>query len=223
MKVSTSRVVSVCYSQDEILQSIMSLHNSEHPFECDPTFSTGRFYKHLPEPRFKYDLNVQVPGVEQADARHLPLADASVSSLIFDPPFVMKDPKRRNGHLGVIESRFGGYGSASELYGFYQDALTEFWRVLAPSGLLVVKSQDTVSGGKQYWSHVEVYRMATALGFRMIDLFVLVARSLLWSPNMAHQQHARKAHSYFLCFRKPRHRGVVARRPVVESERGQAA
>ncbi len=69
-------------------------------------------------------------------------------------------------------------------------------------GLLVFKCQDTVSGGKQYLSHVEIVRMAQDIGYEADDLFVLARRNVIWSDNMKNQQHARKTHSYFLVFKK---------------------
>ncbi len=217
------RITTVFSSQSDLLAAIMELYNNGEPFEADVTYSTGRFYKTIPTPRLKYDIHPQVAGVEKADACHLPLADASLSSLVFDPPFVIKNVQRQNGHLGVIETRFSGYGTARDLYAFYRESLAEFRRVLKPGGLLVVKCMDVVSGGRQHWSEYEIMRKAFDLGFECIDKFILVSHHPIWSPNMLRQRHARKVHCFFDIFRKPRGHRVAARRPVVENERGQAA
>lgn len=131
----------------------------------------------------------------------MPLANESISSIIFDPPFVAKNTKDRVPN-GIIEMRFSGYPTVGRLWEFYLESLVEFWRVLRYGGILAFKCQDVVSGGKQHWSHVEVYRMATDLGFYGWDLFQLGRRNVLWSPNMANQKHSRKNLCYFWVFRK---------------------
>jgi hypothetical protein len=196
--------LSVAGSQTQILSWIMHLHNGGVPFELDATYSKGNFYRHLPEPLYKYDLIPQGEDVVEADARSLPHDAGSINSVVFDPPFVMKNVQRENARMGIIEGRFSGYGSAKALYAFYSDCLAEFYRIIAPDGILVFKCQDTVSGGKQHLSHVHVINMAQGYGFYCKDLFVLLSKGVIWSPNMKNQQHARKAHSYFLVFKKPK-------------------
>ena len=193
--------VTVSYSDDEIIRMIISLHNNGKSFDCDPTYSKGVFWQGLPQPKYKFDIAPQIDGVQQADARQLPLANGSISSLMFDPPFVAKNTQDREPN-GIIEMRFSGYKSVPDLWSFYQEALIEFYRVLEVDGVLAFKCQDMVSGGKQHWSHVEIYNMAKAMGFYAKDLFILVRNNVLWSPNMENQQHARKNHSFYWVFKK---------------------
>lgn len=190
-------VVSLQFNETRILRSIIHLHNEGRPFEVDPCYATGRIWQDLPPPRFRYDSHPQTPDTQQADARNLPLGDESVHSVLFDPPFLMKDMDNRT-PTGVMETRFSGYRNATELYGFYKDALTEFKRILLPKGIVAFKCQDTVSGGKQYLSHVHVVNMAQELGYYVKDLFVLGRHNVMWSPNMVNQVHARKNHCYYL-------------------------
>lgn len=177
------------------------LHNMGQPFDLDPTYSTGRIWEGLPQPRLKFDLAPQIPGVIAADARDLPLDSGLLDSVFFDPPFLIKGLEGRES-TGVIEMRFSAYPTPGALWGFYRASLQEFYRVLSVGGRLVFKCQDTVSGSKQYLSHCEIIRQAEEIGFYADDLFILARRNAIWSPNMQNQQHARKLHSYFLVFVK---------------------
>jgi len=195
-----SVIATVSGDQTKILANIMVLYCPDG-FELDPTYSKGVFYKDILEPKYKFDLNPQLPGVEQCDCRSLPFPDASISNIVFDPPFVAGLGKE--GKPGIIRTRFGSFKNIQkELWGFYEESLKEFYRILKDGGILVFKCQDTISGGLQYLSHVEIVNQAVSGGFYPLDLFILVAASRLMSPNMAVQQHARKFHSYFLVFRK---------------------
>ena len=98
---------SVSTDQTEILQWILKLYVPEGCFEADSTYSKGGFYKGIPPPRLCFDLTPQVDGVIQADCRNLPLADCSISSLVFDPPFLATTGKslaEENGN--IINRRF---------------------------------------------------------------------------------------------------------------------
>ncbi len=192
-------IETVSENQSEIINNIIQLY-CPGGIDLDPTYSTGVFYKHVPEPRLKFDLKVQVAGVTECDCRHLPLADNSQQVIMFDPPFVCGS--RAEGKPGIIKERFGYYKNVTELLAFYQEALVEFYRLLAPGGILIFKCQDTVESGKQYLNHVSIINYASSIGFYPLDLFILLARNVLISPNMLNQQHARKSHSYFLVFRK---------------------
>lgn len=193
-------IKSISYSQEEILNWILQLYCPDG-FDLDPTYSKGVFYKNVPGPRLKFDLNPQIPGVRQADCTNLPLETRSLKSIVFDPPFV--GGSRKDGKPGIIKTRFGYYPNIqTALWGMYHKALREFHRILKLDGILVFKCQDTIESSKQYLSHVEIINVAVRLGFYPKDLFVLLAKHRLMSPNMRKQQHARKFHSYFLVFIK---------------------
>lgn len=196
--VSKRMILNVSYDQAEILKNIATLHNGGRPFELDPTYSTGMFYDKFPQPKLRFDLNPQVEGVEQADARCLPLEDAKVSSMIFDPPFVISGEKP----TGKITKRFSGFTSYQKLAEMYQGAIQEAYRVLRHKGLLVVKCQDTVAGGKNYQTTWKVCEWAQQVGFGWKDTFFLVNDRLLRDNRWQNQEHARKAVSLFLCFTK---------------------
>lgn len=195
----TEIIKSVSESQGEILNNIIALYCPEG-FEVDPTYSKGNFYNDVPEPKYKLDLSPQGEGVKEADSRQLPFSASSVGSIIFDPPFV--GGSRKDGKPGIIKERFGYYKNVPILWHFYRDSLNEFHRILKPEGILVFKCQDTIENSRQYLSHIEIINYAYSIGFYPLDLFILVAKNRLMSPNQAIQQHARKYHSYFIVFKK---------------------
>ena len=192
-------IESVSNSQSVILQSIIKLY-CPNGFELDPTFSTGNFYKDVPAPKYKYDIEPQTVGVIKADSRHLPHDSGTIQSIVFDPPFVVGS--QADGKPGLIKTRFGYYKSMIALWQYYRESLEEFHRILKKDGVLVFKCQDTIDSSRQYLSHVEVINYANSLGFYAIDLFVLLNTNYMVSPNMLNQQHARKRHSYFVVFVK---------------------
>ena len=199
-------VKSIGYDQGEIIRNILRLHVPEGKIDCDPTYSTGAFYNGtgVDPPALRFDIKPQAEGVVEADARHLPLPDASISCLMLDPPFLAtKGKSLAEGTGNRINRRFGVYPDEKSLHQMYVDIIREAYRVLKPDGILIFKCQDKVSSGKQYLSHVFVVNTAVAAGFYPKDLFVLLARNRLvadWQTR--NQQHSRKFHSYFVVFQK---------------------
>lgn len=187
-------------SDQSIIQAIITLHNNGESFDVDPTYSTGRFWRGLTLPRLKFDIRPQAEGVVAASADRLPLGSESVKSIMFDPPFVIRESGKS--HTGKIANRFSAFRTVRDLWEFYDCALEEFWRILQVGGIVAFKCQDTITGGEQYMSHYEIMKKAEALGFHCKDIFVLHNPNVLFSPNMAKQQHARKTHSYYLVFEK---------------------
>jgi len=146
-------IETVSTNQSEILNNIIKLYCPDG-FDLDPTYSKGVFYKNVPGPKLKYDIEPRVPNVKQADCRKLPFGDKSLSSIVFDPPFVCGS--RKDGKPGIIKERFGYYRNVLELLIFYNEALVEFYRILKTDGILIFKCQDTIESGKQYLNHVSI-------------------------------------------------------------------
>ena len=190
-------IKSLSYQQKEILQGIVDLHTG--PIQADVTFGSGCFYKKAqPRPAFCFDLSPRKPGVVAADVCHLPLKDACLASIMFDPPFMA-----RTGPGATLKARFGEIiGSIEDLWSFYFMARREIHRVLLPGGWFIFKNQDGVLSGKNNFTHCEIYNMATTLGFIRKDLFILGATHRMMHPAHKRQVHARKFHSYFWVFKK---------------------
>lgn len=193
-------VFSLSFDQTKIIKDIMRLYMNGQPFDVDCTYSKGVFWRKLPEPLLKFDIAPQREDVMEASADNLPLQDESVQSIMFDPPFM---PTKSPNNAGKIKTRFSSFSSVTEMWGLYKQAMREFWRVLQPGGIIVVKCQDTVSSGVNYFSHYEVETYARECGFEQLDLFVLGSKRVIISSTWKTQHHARKNHSFMLVFGKP--------------------
>ena len=218
---------SIGYNQHEILYNIMQMHNNGKPFDCDPTYSIGNFYGkfniaktngetteiEIPAPKYKFDVCPQVEGVEKIEPLgKLPLEDNSIDSICVDLPFViscgpsMNTPDvDENGNKvknNLISRRFASYYPVAELLKSYKHFLKESYRVLKEDGILVWKTQGTISGSKFLVSPYYSRLIAESIGFDSLDEFILLAKNRLVSGKINKQQHARSFHSYFLVFQK---------------------
>lgn len=201
-------VKSVHTSNFEAIKNIMELYEIEQ-FDLDCTYSKGNFWKDLPSPKHKSDLYPVNETVLEASSEDLSFEDNSMKSIMYDPPFVIvgSGMGHRNNKEGssIIAKRFEGYGTYEELKLNYYNTLKELYRILDKGGFLVMKCQDTVSGGKNYFSHVMVMNMAYKLGFYPRDMFILTSNVRVNAFNgtkWTKQHHARKYHSYFWVFEK---------------------
>ena len=201
-------VKSVYTSNQEVINNIMHLYGIEK-FDLDCTYSKGKFWKGLPDPINKTDLIPHFENVVQADSENLPFENESMSSIMYDPPFIIvgsgKGYKKGGPRSSMMAKRFEGYGTYNDLTDNYYNTLKELYRLTKKDGFVVMKCQDTVSGGKQYFSHVHVMNMALKIGFYPKDMFVLTSNVRVNAFNgtkWRKQHHARKYHSYFWVFQK---------------------
>ena len=188
--------------QTNIIADILKLHCNNQQIELDATYSKGVFYKNrtIPQPKIKIDLHPQTDDTIKARAENLPIKSNFIYSIIFDPPFIVGHTKQHA--TGIIGKRFNSFRYISDLWEWYDNCLIEFHRVLIKGGVLIFKCQDTVSSGKQWWSHIHITTQAEKNGFYMKDLFILLANNRIQGHNHKNQKHARKFHSYFLVFEK---------------------
>ena len=195
---------SLSSDQNEILKSILSLH-CEGRFDCDSTFGNGAFYSKIERPKHCFDLDPQLDFVVKADSGELPLGGGSISSLVFDPPFltyVRNGRSHKDGRVAMT-SRFGGYWKYDELVDHYSRSINETYRVLRKGGVMVFKCQDIIHNHRMHCTHQMVINKAESAGFRLLDLFVLAAKHRMPGPQRGRQRHARIWHSYFLVLKKP--------------------
>jgi hypothetical protein len=206
----------ISFDQSEILWNIMKLYNNGEAFECDMTASQLKFYGKLknrkyniPEPKILFDVNPLQDKIIRIEPNgKLPLKDNSVSSIVVDLPFivspqtsasVLNPQKNRN----MIYSRFSSYYPAKELYISYLHYVKEAYRVLKPNGILVWKTQSTISGGINHSSVEWSFMCMHKAGFYIEDEFILQAKSrLISSSKIKKQMHARKFTSTFFVARK---------------------
>ena len=201
-------VKSVYTSNQEVITNIMHLYNIDR-FDLDCTYSRGNFWKGLPDPIHKTDLYPHYDNVLQADSEDLPFESDSMRAIMYDPPFVIvgsgKGHKKNGPKSSIIAKRFEGYGRYNDLTENYYKTLKELYRLCEKDGFVVMKCQDTVSGGVQYFSHVHVMNMALDIGFYPKDMFVLTSNVRVNAFNgtkWRKQHHARKYHSYVWVFQK---------------------
>ena len=194
---------SVYESQDKILLAIQKLHCSSGFFELDATYGNGGFWENLPRPKLCFDLMPTAPFVKKGDFRHLPLENCAIASMVLDLPFLCYIRANKG---GIMNDRFSGYWTYEELLNDYSAAISEAFRILKRGGTLTFKCQDTVHNHTLQLTHGRVWLMAEKKGFRLKDLFVLVAPNRLPIRAASHgrqtQRHARVFHCYFLVFQK---------------------
>lgn len=192
-------IKSIGYDETEMITNILHLHSLNNEIDLDPTYSKGNFYKKgIKKPKYKFDLNPQVPEVQKADAGNLPFGDNELLTIMFDPPFLFRDRKAENNDR--ICGRFSYFQTFEELLNMYERSLKEFYRILKPKGIVVFKCQD-MTDDKTYFTHNEVLRIANSIGFLPLDLFILLSKMRLINKEQK-QRYARKYHSYYWVFRK---------------------
>lgn len=182
--------------QDELVKAIAELYVGDR-FFLDPTYNKGLIHKAIDPPLHKSDIDGEKYGVNSYDCTSLPYPDLSVSSIMFDPPFLAG-----GGKSGVMNDRYSSVESAADLFDFYSRSLIEFFRILSKKGILVFKCQDFINGRTQSMSHCEIYNLALQIGFYARDLFILVTENRARPYKNANQLHARKSHTYFWVFEK---------------------
>jgi hypothetical protein len=190
--------------QQEILSWIRAIHCPEG-FDVDATYGNGKFWPdEADRPALRFDADSSLPDCEHALSQALPLAGASVGSVVFDPPFLtyIRQNREGNGNM-VMARRFAGYWRYDELEAHYRASLKEFARVLRKRGIVVFKCQDIIHNHRMHATHINVVSWAAEVGFRLKDLFVLGAKHRMPRPNRkGPPQHARIYHSYFLVLEK---------------------
>ena len=198
-------VKSVYTSNYDAITNIMHLYNIER-FDLDCTYSKGSFWKDLPGPVYKTDLIPANDTVVKANSENLPFEDGSMNTIMYDPPFVVAGASYKNNKAGssIIAKRFEGYTNYKELTENYYNTLKELYRVCQKGGYVVMKCQDTVSGGKNHFTHCLIMNMAMEIGFYPRDMFILhnKVRINSFGTKWTKQEHARKYHSYYWVFEK---------------------
>lgn len=185
---------SVFDNEQELLQALIDIHLGGNDIEADPMYFKGNFYKNgINPPKYKFDITPQTNDTIQGDARHLPLDDNSLNSMILDPPFLFGiHGKTKDYYSSKTHTIFKDY---DELYACYFDIIIEAKRVLKNNGILIFKCQD-YTDSKTTMTHVDVYQMAFIKGFYAKDLAILVKPNKIYNGNTT-QRHLRKIHTYF--------------------------
>lgn len=203
-------LTTVSTSNEEAFARILHLYARPGQRVVDPTYGNGRFWR-LADAGL-YDARLTDLMRDGVDMRALPLADESVDFEVIDPPYrytPAKNTKQEDtpGHGrvdGIYNLQQAGLKDTAAVLSLYGAGMREAFRVLRRGGFLVVKCQDTVQDGKNIWVHCILRDVAESIGFACRDMLVVTPRSVL-KTRWSQQRHLRKAHSYFLVFRKGGH------------------
>lgn len=163
----------------------------------DSTFGRGNFWTEW-APLELTTNDLVTDSMVTADFRHLPFADASFDTVVFDPPYRMSG-RRDNSDF---DDRFGlsEYRSNGEILDLLADGARECFRVTRR--FLLVKCQDQVNGGRVVWQTDFLTNVLGQAGAEKVDRFDLMSRGRNGSHISRRQIHARRNHSTLLIFRK---------------------
>jgi len=219
-------VFSACMdNNDNVFPNILALYVAPGSIIADVTYGKGVFWKKVDVSKYSLlasDLRTEglldncVGGI---DSRKLSYHDQYLDALVFDPPY-MHTPggTAHNGHQN-FENYYANNSENSPnsecsnanspkyheaVLDLYFQSAKEAWRVLRWDGIYIVKCQDEVCANKQRLTHVEITNELMSYGFIVEDLFVVVRRNNPGVSRIKKQVHARKNHSYFMVYRKPR-------------------
>jgi len=190
---------SVFNNEQELLNAIIKIH-CNNGIELDPMYNKGMFYKKgiVDKPKYMFDIEPQVKGVEKGDATNLPLDNSSIGVMILDPPFLFGIHGKTE--QNVCSKRYTIISNFDDLKKLYIGIIKESSRVLKKGGILIFKCQD-YTDSKTTMTHCLVYQWALENGFYAKDLCLLIKANKIFNPNTT-QRHFRKVHSYFWIFQK---------------------
>lgn len=193
------RYLSVFKEDSEILKAISDIHLRGEWFDIDCTYSKGIFYKNIPQPKYKSDIEPLFDDVMKIDATEMKgFSNDAFNSIVFDPPFLFR--KRKSINNDRICARFSYFTSYEELIEMYQKSLNQFMRVLKKGGYLCFKCQD-MTDNKFYCTHNDIINYAISIGFKLKDIIIKATTQKL-QRDAKQQNCVAKVHSYWLIFKK---------------------
>jgi len=208
--VSTNELVFSAHqgNNDDVFPQILSLYVANGSLIADITFGGGVFWKKVDSSAYDLRPTDIRTGV---DCRKLPYDDSSIDCVVFDPPYMHTPGGTAHQNHQNFERYYANNGTENSTAKYHEAVLelyfrgsAEAFRVLKPTGILILKCQDEVCANRQRLTHVEIVNELTDLGYLVEDLFVLVRKNRPGVSRILKQSHARKNHSYFLVFRKPK-------------------
>jgi len=232
-------------SNDVVFPQILEIYVPKGAAIADLTYGKGVFWKKVKKSDYRISFSdLKTSGLPATvrggvDARRLPYEDASLDAIVFDPPY-MHTPggTAHNGHQNfeeyyannaeqdprVVEEIWRETGGKPPKYheavlDLYFRAAREALRVLKPQGIYIVKCQDEVCTNRQRLTHVEITNEFQRMGLAVEDLFVVVRSTRPGVSRVKNGQvHARKNHSYFMVYRKPKAKRQRPARVTPESK-----
>ncbi len=218
-------------SNNAIFPCVLELYVAENCRIADVTYGKGIFWKNIDISKYEFfPSDLRTDGLPEdcrggIDCRELPYQDEFFDVIVFDPPY-MHTPggTAHNGHQNyeeyyannveqnqhviktIWEETNGNPPKYHEaVLDLYYRTGKEAWRVLKENGIFIVKCQDEVCANRQRLTHIEITIELEKYGFITEDLFVVMRTNKPGISRLKNrQQHARKNHSYFMVYRKPK-------------------
>ncbi len=177
-----------------IVPALVEFYKGGEPV-VDTTYGKGRFWKKTrPEGLLAFDL-LGGEGVTAADHRHLPLEDASVGTLVYDPPHL-----RRKVAVGDSKASVNHIYNLASWDGNFRPFLEEAVRLLKTDGVLIAKLADELTSGL-LWNHARFLVDARAVGLTPFDLVIKARHPSIRNPAQK-QWRARRRHCFFVICKK---------------------
>lgn len=204
-------IKSIGDDQQEILNNIIKLYIKDGFIQCDFTFSIGSMYSDgkLPYPQLRFDKyptqgegKNRIHGIEDGV---FPLSyaerieDGTLHSCIVDLPFLVT--KKEWTKNCKMHQRFNSFNDMKEATEVNKYMLKLSYEKLQKKGIMIMKTQDIYTAGRQLWFSHYVHQWAEETGFKVIDKFILTSNIRMLGSGM-NQKCARKFHSYFFVFKK---------------------
>lgn len=197
-------------TDEQALREIIDLYLPKHKtFDCDLTFGEGLFYKHLPQPKEKYDKYPKSKDVLPLDVIENLKESKGFSSIVIDLPDIVKssaDNKKRT----ASEEEINAFQSLWDLYDSYADMLGLAQIHLAQNGILVFKSPDILlrTDTEQYyenkWTADYAVDLAADNNLELIDEITLIETDDTFTTGTSLTtltRHGKRFH-IFLIFKK---------------------
>lgn len=160
-----------------------------------------------------FDLQPTRPEITFADARHLPVGDASVDMVFVDPPYSTHlSYSGRPECIGELDAADGSY------YEGMAEVLTELYRVLKPGGVLGVYVSDSFKKGKPFMPiGFELFAMMREK-FEALDIVCVTRHNRTlkrnhWHTSAVEGNYYLRGFNYLFIMQKPVPKKVVAPAP----------
>lgn len=201
-------IKSVLYGKDyEALNILIPLHANPHPHILDCTWGKGTMWRGCNyQPDVATDIQKLPGSTGQADFTQLHTIFAPrFDVVVFDPPHLPSAAASQHSTCPMID-RFGLDHSTDgdNVSSFFEPALVSIKQVLVSNGIVLVKIADLVHNHVYQWQHIEVILAGRKAGLTPCDMLIKCdpAAGNLISSKWQNQHHLRKAHCYWIVFRK---------------------
>ena len=167
----------------------------------DATWGNGTFWRGRTPPGWRVvgmDSNAGKRAEVRADNRWLPVRDASVDVVVYDPPFVT----HRWSEWSQMQSYGYAVGKGSVGY-LFPAFVAGAARALRQNGILLCKMADQVHSGYLWPQTLELQQeIEDAPGLTLCDVIIKVRPSARPQPAGRRRLHAERRHSTWLVARK---------------------